>query len=107
LPCLSALSTLSTLTSPYLSITYSSPSKVYLTPAPFSIKFDHTASYLKHVEFPTIHRKWRALVMATFMRRWSRRKPRDWERTVEIMMKSFSRPWKASTVLTSMEWTDR
>ena len=46
-----------------------------------------------------------ARVRATFRRRGSFRKPMPWcslERTQDRMMKSFSRPWKASTLATSI-----
>ena len=49
----------------------------------------------------------RARVMATFMRRKSRRNPicpSAFSRTREMMMTSRSWPWNPSTVLTLMRW---
>lgn len=51
-----------------------------------------------------------ARVRATFNRRGSFRNPIPWcsfERTQDIIIKSFSRPWKASTLATSMSYNKK
>lgn len=64
----------------------------------------HLGFTFKAFADPTTNKPWRARVRATFIRRTSARKPIPREpaaRTVDTMMTSFSRPWKASTVLIS------
>lgn len=69
-----------------------------------STSSDHLGFTARALDEPMTNNPCRARVRATFMRRTSARKPIPREpaaRTVDTMMMSFSRPWKASTVLTS------
>lgn len=69
-----------------------------------STSSDHFGFTARALDEPMTNNPCRARVRATFMRRTSARKPIPREpaaRTVDTIITSFSRPWKASTVLTS------